>query len=275
MANLHFLLLLVFLAFYSCNSGASEESKFTATHFSDSVQKKVVHELGAVRLNIEQSARFHSSQYGRNVLFREELLTQPFVPGETSYAEALAFGALASDFVYCVSYKQTQHAIKYLDVIIEIARRMGLEGAFDSEELALLYSEDPTVNKSAILTKAYLKASEQLYSEERAVLVTHMVVGGWARGLRIATAFASEDSDDYVVKLGIYDKCYSYYSCQRLIETVNFHPETKRLKQILDKADATISEVIKGRGELTPDMLANIRKSIGDILLDLGLEQNT
>jgi hypothetical protein len=262
------------LLYASCNSEAEPTKGFDQLAYSDSVQQKVVHELGAVRLNIEQSANFHSALFARNVSFQQNLLSQPDLIGETSFEEALAFGAYASDFVYCVSYKQTQFAIEYLDIIVRISGNLGLTGAFDKEELSLLYSENPDVNKSAILTKAYLKASEQLYSEERAALVTVMVVGGWVRGLNIASSFARGRENDDIVRLGIYDKCYSFYTCQRLLQTLNYLPEIARLQVEVSKAEPVIDKVLKNRGEISPEMLDELSDTMQELAFKLKLAKS-
>jgi hypothetical protein len=273
MTNLIRILLALYVVpvLVACSQGTAENKQFDEVAFSDSVQKKVVHELGAVRLNIEQNAKFHASLSSQGVSFREELLTNPEIRGETSYEEALAFGAYAADFVYCVSYNQTQYAIQYLDIIIDLSRRLGLENAFDKDELSQLYSENPSVNKSAILTKAYLKASEQLYSEERAVLVTHMVVGGWVRGLSLAVDFSQGQEAFDLVRLGIYDKCYSYNTCKRLTDAIAYHPEIPVLRGHISRAEPIIEKVLLSRGEMDKAMLQELRDVIKSIAADLKL----
>lgn len=82
----------------------------------------------------------------------------------------------------------------------------------------MLYDPNPDIDKSAVLTKAYLKATEQMYSEEKALLVSYMVLGGWIQGMKLSYEVCGNYLKDQNVALSLYDQTYSFYNCIRLLE---------------------------------------------------------
>ena len=50
----------------------------------------------------------------------------------------------------------------------------------------MLYCPNSHADKSAVLIKTYLKSTEQMYSEEKALLVSYMVIGRWIHGMKLS-----------------------------------------------------------------------------------------
>lgn len=225
----------------------------------DTLQDQFVHELGAVRKNIEQTANLYSRLYEKQSPFNPEILKAFDEELITSEEQALRFGSYGACFVYTAAYGQPQHAADYLKEVLRLSQMLGIESAFDEEQLKLLYSTNPEIDKSKELTKAFLKATEQLYSDERALHVAYMVLGGWIEGMGISYEECSEYIHDENIRLALYDQTYSYYNTQRVLKVFAENPEVLPFIAIIDSLEPVIAEVVRTRGEIDSALYEQVR----------------
>ncbi|MBD79567.1 MAG: hypothetical protein CL840_11670 [Crocinitomicaceae bacterium] len=246
----------------SCNFIGEDEQVDTDVILADSVSDRFTHELGTVRKNIEQSATMYNRLFKLNCPYNPELPLPDQRAYDLTSQKAIGFGAYAASFVYCASYQQTQQATKYLDFIIHLSEELGIAGSFDEDDLVLLLSNDTSVDKSATLTRVYLKATEQLYTQERAILVSYMVAGGWVEGMKMSYETCGDYLDKDGIRLGIYDQTFSYYNCVRILETFSEDEEVATLGVRMKELQPLIDKVVKTRGDIDEELFSQVKSAI-------------
>lgn len=254
--------LIVCVLAISCDNERDAKPATITMEETDTLQNSFIHDLGTVRKNIEQAAVLYEGLYRGECPFNASL-----IPGELnginqSRSQAIAFGRYGSYFVYAASYEQRQIADKLLANVLDLSDGMGIREVFNEEQLRLLNSSDPEIDKSAVLTKTYLKATEQMYSEERAVLVSYMVLGGWVQGMKLSYEICGDFLANQDVGLGLYDQTYSYYNCIRLLKNFEHIKECAQLLEDLQAIEPLIDEMVKSRGKISNDLFIRLRAAV-------------
>ena len=181
----------------------------------------------------------------------------------TTREKAFAIGNYAALFVYTASYEQTKYANSYLTEVLTISQEIGIRDVFNEDQLKMLYDPNPDIDKSAVLTKAYLKATEQMYSEEKALLVSYMVLGGWIQGMKLSYEVCGNYLKDQNVALSLYDQTYSFYNCIRLLEESKAEIDGPMV--LLDKLDTIrpgIESLVKSRGDIDKELFESLKVKI-------------
>lgn len=226
-------------------------------------KNSMTHELGTVRKNIEQAANLYQRLYDSECPFNSDLVSEEVERFNTTMEKALAMGRYASLFVYTASYEQTKYANSYLTKVLELSEELGIRDAFNEDQLRMLYDTDPDIDKSAVLTKAYLKATEQMYSEEKSLLVSYMVLGGWIQGMKLSYEVCGKYLKDQNVSLSLYDQTYSFYNCTRLLEESKNQMDSPSLVLLrLDTIRPEIEAVVKSRGKIDEELFEELRAKV-------------
>lgn len=194
----------------SCGGEVQETGPKYNFEKADSLPDDYLKELGIVKTNIELTAKLFETMNENGFSFNESNMLSAGKSFSGSAKQAMGIGAIGTDMVYAISFKQNQSAISRMEGLLNQANALNVAEAFDKELMEKLSSEDSTINKSVILTKAYLNAKDQLFSEERAQLATFMVVGGWLEGLHISTSMCKEKISDLDIRLGLWEICNTY-----------------------------------------------------------------
>ncbi|MDA9938206.1 hypothetical protein N9D34_01170 [Salibacteraceae bacterium] len=225
--------------------------------------KSMTHELGSVRKNIEQAANLYQRLYNAECPFNSDVVSEDFPQFNTTREKALAMGRYAALFVYTAAYEQTKYATAYLNEVLILSEDIGIRDAFNEDQLKLLYDPNSAIDKSAVLTKAYLKATEQMYSEEKALLVSYMVLGGWIQGMKLSYAICGNYLKDQNVSLSLYDQSYSFYNCVRLLEETKDQVDSPNLVLLkLDTIRPDIESLVKSRGNIDAELFEALKEKI-------------
>ncbi|MEM9022728.1 MAG: hypothetical protein AAGB22_03240, partial [Bacteroidota bacterium] len=165
--------LLPFLFMTGCGNEEPPVLQY-ALNRADSLPEAYLGELRNIRNSIEVTAGLFAALNANGYAYQEEAMLSPEKSSGfgTSEQQAMGIGAYCSSLVYTTSFGYQQTAINQTRSLRELAGRLDIGDAFDAEMLDGLTSADSSVNKSIILTKAYLNARDQLYSEERAQMAT-------------------------------------------------------------------------------------------------------
>jgi hypothetical protein len=226
---------------------------------ADSLSADYLQELGSVRVNIEQSSKLYALMTEKGYSFDNTLVISPGKSYSTSKQQALGLGMYGADLSYSTIFGQTQGATEYMKSIVQLSEKMGIPEAFDQELLGKLTSDDSTINKSILLTKAYIKATDQLYSEDRAKLVVMMVAGGWIQGLSISSnAALKKGSADSEIIMGIYDQVYSFENTYKMLEVFKDDKDVSDVYQKIHEVKPQFDRLIHSKGRLTESHLQEI-----------------
>lgn len=201
--------------------------------------------------------------YNAECPFNSDLVSLEHSTFNTTREKAFAIGNYAALFVYTASYEQTKYANSYLTEVLTISQEIGIRDVFNEDQLKMLYDPNPDIDKSAVLTKAYLKATEQMYSEEKALLVSYMVLGGWIQGMKLSYEVCGNYLKDQNVALSLYDQTYSFYNCIRLLEESKAEIDGPMV--LLDKLDTIrpgIESLVKSRGDIDKELFESLKVKI-------------
>lgn len=217
-------------------ASCGEEVKDTGPKYNyekaDSLPTDYLKELGIVKTNIEITARLFEKMNSAGYSFSEGSMLSASKSFSGSSKQAMGIGAIGTDMVYAISFKQNASAISRMEGLLSQANALGISDAFDKKLMEKLSSEDSTINKSVILTKAYLNAKDQLFSDERAQLATYMVLGGWIEGLHVSSQMAKNKIDDMEIRLGLWEICNTY---QNVLNMTKVFESNAEMKAIADK----------------------------------------
>ena len=165
-------------------------------------------------------------------------------------------GAYGSDLNYAFAFEQTQDVMSGFKSILELAKKLGVESAFNQEMIEkLTNTADTADDKSLLLTRAYREAEDNLHSNERAALATLMVVGGWTESLYIYTSNLKGKSGTPEINQKVWDHVMTYKDAITML-TVWKNSGNKDCEELMNDLksaiDGPISPVITSKGNITP-----------------------
>jgi len=240
----------------SCGGGEPEHTgpKYNFEK-ADSLPSGYLQELGIVKTNIEVTAKLYEHMNSIGYAYKEGAMLSASKSFSGSTKQALGIGAIGSDLVYAASFGQNQGAMDRMKGLITIASSLGVGEAFDEELMGKMAGEDTTVNKSVLLTKAYLKAKDQLFSDERAQFATFMIIGGWVEGLHVACQTMKEGIKDQDTQIGFWEMVNSYESVIHLCSVFKNNPEMTKLGDDIKAISNVITPIRKNAKKYTLEEL--------------------
>jgi len=251
----------------ACGGGGEAENTGPKYNYekADSLPSGYLEELGVVKTNIESSAALFSHMNEKGYAFNESALLSASKSFSGASKQAMGIGAIGSDLVYSASYGQTQSAMDRLKGLLSTASSLGVVEAFNEELITKMASDDSTVNKSVMLTKAYLNAKDQLFSEERAQYATFMIIGGFVEGLHVSCQSMKDDIKDDQVRIGFFEIVNSIGSVQHLCRVFESNAEMKKLGEDLHGLDPLIKAIKKNAKGYTKEDVAALADAVASI----------
>ncbi len=220
-------------------------------------------ELGIIKTNIEVTAKLYEDMNASGYSFSEGIRLSAGKSFSGSTKQALGIGAVGSDMVYCSAFGQTQSAMSRMEGLMKTAGALGVAEAFDQELIEKMASEDTTINKSVLLTKAYLNAKDQLFSEERAQYATFMVIGGWLEGLHVVSQLAKDNIANDNVRIGLWSVVDSYDNVVHMCEVFQSNAEMKKIADQLNEISPQINKIKKQAKKFKPEDVAELAEAVG------------
>ncbi len=210
---------------------------------ADSLPDDYLKELGIVKTNIELTAKLFETMNENGFSFNEGNMLSAGKSFSGSSKQAMGVGAIGTDMVYAISFKQNQSAIARMEGLLSQSNALGVAEAFDKSLMEKLSSEDSTINKSVILTKAYLNAKDQLFSEERAQLATFMVIGGWLEGLHISSNMCKDDLSNLDIRLGLWEICNTYSNVMSMSKVFESNADMKDISTKISELGPLVKRI--------------------------------
>jgi hypothetical protein len=222
-------------------------------------------ELGIIKTNIEVTAKLYEQMNANGYSFSESAMLSSGKSFSGSSKQAMGIGAIGSDMVYCSAFGQTQSAMSRMEGLMKTASGLGVAEAFDQELIEKMASEDTTINKSVLLTKAYLNAKDQLFSEERAQYATFMVIGGWLEGLHIVTQMCKDNLANKDIKIGVWSMVDSYDNVMHMCQVFESNGEMKGIAAQLQSIEGQINKIKKNAKKFKQEDVAELADAISQI----------
>lgn len=108
----------------------------------------------------------------------------------TTEKAALNIGIYSTDLAVAAAFDQSQESVNYFIAIQQLADRLGVASAFDETVITRLdKNRDRADSINAIVTGAFDQANRKLKKFGQDDIGRLILVGGWAEGLHLATAY--------------------------------------------------------------------------------------
>lgn len=235
---------------------------------ADSLPSDYLRELGNIRVSMEEIARLHEILLEEKYTYNNGILnpSSKSTSYSTSKVQALNLGVYGSDLSYVVSFRQPQEARNYIDVVSQLAKKLGLESAFSKELIEQLSSEDTTIDKSILLTRAFRHAEDNMFSQERAHLATLMVAGGWIESMYLAISILKSKPHNHDLNPDIFNNVYTYHNVKNMLSV--FVKECKDCNEVmidLETINAPINELIQSKYSISEVQINNLYQPLEQI----------
>lgn len=235
---------------------------------ADSLPVDYLRELGNIRVSIEEVAYLHEILLKEKYSYNSTILNPSNKSSgySNSKIQALNLGVYGSDLNYVTAFRQSQDVRNYLDVITQLAQKLGVASAFDNEMIAQLTSEDTTIDKSLVLTRAYRHAEDNMYSQERAYLATLMVAGGWIESLYLATSILKTKPHNDHLNPDLFDNVYTYHNVKKMLKV--FEKDCKDCKEVLIELETIqqpLNELLQSKYSINEKHIINLHKPLEEL----------
>ncbi|MFN8436513.1 MAG: hypothetical protein U0V72_02650 [Cytophagales bacterium] len=181
----------------SCNDLPQEETKYV--EYKDSVSSMVdissemaldILEQMPSPLEIENMIKKAGAMYNSRLLLPVENADKY----ATSSQKAITFGVYSADLGYANMYNSTQDIVKYLDVVSNVSKDLGVETCFDYKLLEnIILKEGDNDSLMQVSTDNFEKIYQYLATTERGELGALMVTGGWLEAMYLASMVDSKN----------------------------------------------------------------------------------
>ncbi len=270
MKTLHILLPVLsvsFLALISSCGGGEEQTTVKTYNYerADSLPADYLEQLSMVKTNIEVTGRLFQYMSDKGYSFNESHMLSASKSFSGSNGQAMGIGAMGSDLVYTATFGQNQSAMARMKSLMSISNSLGISEAFDETLLEKLASDDSTINKPVLLTKAYLNAKDQLFSDERAQLATFMVVGGWLEGLHIGTQLIKENIKDPEARVGYWEICSGYRNVKQILSVFEGNADAKKTIDEIAQIEGTLNRVAKNAKKYTMEDVEALEAAVSQV----------
>lgn len=136
------------------------------------------------------------------VHFQEDLLnSSENLPGySTSTSRSIALGVYCADLSYASLNGQYQTCAEYINVARNLTESLGILHTVDQEKIKML--ENNLTNKDIIVdivSEIYMESCEQLREQDRYMLASLMMIGGWVESLYLATRSVETNNESHQV----------------------------------------------------------------------------
>lgn len=228
----------------SCGGEVVEQKSVYDYKRDDSLPPDYLRELGNFRVGMEQIAGMNESIMREKNSYNSSLLNpaSKLSNYNNSKIQAINLGIYASDLSYAAAFHQTQDMRNYTDAIFQIAQKLGIQSAFDKDLLEKLASEDTTIDKAQLFSRAFRHLQENTHSHERSHLMALMITGGWVESIYLAASVLKARPLSAEMNSVLFDNAYTYQNVKNILEV--FQKDCKDCKDVLIELE-TISAPIE------------------------------
>lgn len=243
--------------FVSCGGGSEPAQKTYDYERSDSLPPQFSANLGNIRVSIEEMNVLNSLFKQEGHTFQGSIMNSH--TKSNGYADAksqaINIGIYGSDINYALAFEQNQEVMNLLKSIADLAKKLGIEKAFDEALVnKLVNAQDSTVDKSMLLTKAYRHAQDQLHNDERAALTALIVFGGWLEGIHIASSNLKEKPGSTAINQKVFEQLDTFNDVYEMLEI--FKEKNKGCAEVLadiNEISGAVTSLIRTKGQFSQE----------------------
>jgi len=236
---------------------------------SDSLSTDYTREVTTIRGNIKETSSFYFTLKNLGAEYNASLPNNPSKASSysTTSRKCVAMGIYGADLNYITVYEQNEIAQSYVNDISKLASELGIESAFDQELFNKIVSTEDSLDlrtKSNLVSKAFRKAENKMYNEERALYATLMVAGGWTESVYLTS--------NLIIDNGISEKSISdfwllannYYSIIKMLVVFQDNQDAKNMLEGLKSMENSV-KMITDKPKITEEGVEAMHKEISKL----------
>ncbi len=226
---------LAVLVLASCNGGKPKEDENNNDSIVDSDTSKtailnVGGELFSVPSPIQTAMLIQKSgvTYDKSILN----LSKNANTYSKDYERALNLGIYGADLGYVSMYNQTQDAIGFLAAVKQLADKLGVSAAFDTQTMKRIEANISNKDSMLVLVGIAYRASDAYLKNNKRNEVSGLILcGGWIESMHFSvTAYQQKASDE--IKYRIAEQKQALSSIMKLLNSLNLPETTELAKQL-------------------------------------------
>ena len=159
---------------------------------SDSLSVDYTRQSLTIRGNIKETSGFYLLLRSKGAEFNSSLANSSGNASKYSsnFDRSVNMGIYGADLNYLTVFEQNDAAKSTVEAISKLASSLGIENAFDQTSFDKIVADGDSLDlreKSNLVSKAFRNAEDQMYSEERALMGTLMISGGWIESVYLTS----------------------------------------------------------------------------------------
>lgn len=226
---------------------------------SDSLSVDYTRQSLAIRGNVKNTSGFYLTLKAKGAEYNSSLPNP--ASNSSKYSSNLDrsvnMGIYGADLNYLTVYEQNEDARATVDAISKLASSLGIENAFDKESFELIISTTDSLDlreKSNLVSKAFRNAEDQMYSEERALMGTLMMSGGWIESVYLTSSLILDSELEPTGLSDFWVLVYNYDSILKMLNVFKDDADAEKMyhkykklelivKKITDKSKLNLEDV--------------------------------
>jgi hypothetical protein len=226
---------------------------------SDSLSVDYTRQSLAIRGNVKNTSGFYLTLKAKGAEFNSSLVNPASNASKYSsnLDRSVNMGIYGADLNYLTVYEQNEDARATVAAISKLSSSLGIENAFDEESFELIVSSSDSLDlreKSNLVSKAFRNAEDQMYSEERALMGTLMISGGWVESVYITSSLIIGSDLEMNGLSDFWVLVYNYDTVVKMLNVFGDEPDAKKMydkykhlehvvKKITDKSKLKMEDV--------------------------------
>jgi len=240
---------------------------------SDSLSVDYTRQSLTIRGNIKETSGFYLLLKSKDAEFNNSLVNSSGNASKYSsnFDRSVNMGIYGADLNYLTVFEQNESAKSTVEAISKLAASLGIENAFDNESFEKIVAEGDSLDlreKSNLVSKAFRNAEDQMYSEERALMGTLMISGGWIESVYLTSSIIIGSELD---ANGLSDFWVLVYNHESVMKMLNIFGDDADAKKMYDnyKALEPVVNAITNKSKLSNDDVKAINVEVAKIRASL------
>lgn len=252
-------------------TSCGEEQQATTYDYerSDSLSVDYTRQALAIRGNVKNTSGFYLALKTKGAEFNSSLVNPASNASKYSnnLDRSVNMGMYGADLNYLTVFEQNESARSTVEAISKLASALGIENAFDKESFDLIVSTNDSLDlreKSNLVSKAFRNAEDQMYSEERALMGTLMISGGWIESVYLTSSLMVDTEMDLNGLNDFWVLVFNYESVVKMLRVFGDDADAKKMYDKYMELEPAV-KLITDKSKLKMEDIKTINEEIKKI----------
>lgn len=240
---------------------------------SDSLSVDYTRQALAIRGNIKETGGFYLLLKSKGAEYNSSLVNASGNASKysSSFDRSVNMGIYGADLNYLTVFEQNEAASSTVEAISKLSSSLGIESAFDKESFEKIVSTGDSLNlteKSNLISKAFRNAEDQMYSEERALMGTLMISGGWVESVYLTSNIMIDNNIQANGLSDFWVLVYNHESVMKMLSVFGDDPDAKKMYDNYKALEPVVKSITE-KSKLTDEDVKAINAEVAKIRASL------